>query len=90
MTPIKIRAIDCIQCGTCESACLYSAIYMDEYPVIEQERCLLCKNCIEACPLGLITLEEDSRQVPVLPDTAATGIWVLAELHSGTPAPVTY
>ncbi len=90
MTPIKIRAIDCIQCGTCESACLYSAIYMDEYPVIEQERCLLCKNCIEACPLGLITLEETPRKNPALPDTQTTGIWVLAEFRSGLITSVTY
>lgn len=90
MNPIKIQLADCVQCGECVSACLYNAIYMDEYPVIDQDRCLLCKSCIEACPSGLISMEETARHEDASCSTEAQGIWVMAEFHKGAIAPVTY
>lgn len=93
--PIRINLVDCSQCGMCESACLYNAIYMDEFPVIQTEKCQLCKNCIEACPAGLISLREELRTVrtyfPELPHSFPThGIWVVAECRKGVINPVTY
>ena len=90
MNPIKIQLADCVQCGECVSACLYNAIYMDEYPVIDQGRCLLCKSCIEACPSGLISMEETAGHEEFSCSTEAQGIWVMAEFHKGAIAPVTY
>lgn len=90
MNSIKIQLVDCIQCGNCEAACLYNAIYTDEYPIIEPERCLLCKSCIQACPLGLITLDEGAKTTQTVENKSASGIWVLAEFQNGFIAPVTY
>ncbi|WP_418697330.1 FAD-binding protein [Bacteroides sp.] len=90
MNPVKIQLADCIQCGECASACLYNAIYMDEYPVIDQSHCLLCKSCINSCPLGLISIEETATNEDAPCCSEAQGIWVLAEFRDGLIAPVTY
>lgn len=90
MTPIRIELTDCIQCGECEAACLYNAIYMDEYPVIEQDRCLLCRSCIMACPLELITIDEALTDPSSFDEIEAKGIWVMAELQGRSVDPVTF
>ena len=40
----------CIGCGSCAAVCPQSCIIIDNVPrVIEQEHCLHCGNCLEAC-----------------------------------------
>ena len=89
--PIKLNESVCTQCGVCEDSCLYQALQMREYPVIDESACQLCKNCVEACPGEALTFSAD--EVPVNlsdchPD--AHGIWVLAELQKGEIIPVTF
>ena len=45
----------CIGCGSCAAVCPQSCIITDGIPhVIEQEHCLHCGNCFEACLIGAV------------------------------------
>ena len=45
----------CIGCGSCAAVCPQSCIITDSVPhVIEQEHCLHCGNCLEACQVGAV------------------------------------
>lgn len=45
----------CIGCDSCAAVCPQSCIITDGIPhVIEQEHCLHCGNCFEACPVGAV------------------------------------
>ena len=37
------------------------------YPVFEQSECILCGQCVEACPMGVIELS-DSMVSAAMPD----------------------
>ena len=89
--PIKLDTSACLQCGLCESACLYQAIRMNTYPEIGESSCQLCKSCIEACPAEALSLamEAESTAIPST-KTSANGIWVLAECFQDDLVPVTF
>ena len=48
---ILFKAVKCIGCGRCQSACPSNAIvYMPEFGMIsDPEKCTLCGKCIHAC-----------------------------------------
>lgn len=48
---ILFKAVKCIGCGRCQSACPSNAIvYMPEFGMIsDPEKCTLCGKCIDAC-----------------------------------------
>lgn len=89
--PIKLDTSACSQCGLCESACLYQAVQMNDYPEIDESSCQLCKSCIDACPAGALTLEVEVGHdtVPAM-NASATGIWVMAECFGEEIIPVTF
>ena len=95
--PIKLNTSACLQCGLCESACLYQALHMNAYPEIDESACQLCKNCIEACPAEALSLVIQPRVISQSGGTSlennassATGIWVLAECTQKEIAPVVF
>lgn len=55
--------IMCTQCeeAYCEKVCPVDAIYKDENGarVIDEKRCITCKMCMFACPLGNIAFDGD-------------------------------
>jgi carbon-monoxide dehydrogenase iron sulfur subunit len=55
--------IMCTQCeeAYCEKVCPVEAIYKDENGarVIDEKRCITCKMCMFACPLGNIAFDGD-------------------------------
>lgn len=87
--PILLDKSACVQCGLCETACLYQALKMNDYPEIDETACQLCKSCIETCPNEAFSFQVEAQK-SVTEDAApsASGIWVLAECRQGQLVPV--
>ena len=51
----------CLGLGDCEVACDFEAIVMDEHglPVVIEDKCVGCNDCVEVCPRDLFTLRAD-------------------------------
>jgi electron transport complex protein RnfB len=64
----EICSVCCIACKKCEKACESDAIHVvDNYAVIDYDKCTQCGKCIEACPTDVIV------KVPTSSDRAAVG-----------------
>lgn len=48
----------CLGFGDCETACPFDAIVMNEHdlPVVIEDKCTACGNCVEACPKDLFSI----------------------------------
>ncbi len=55
----------CEGLGDCVRVCLFGAISMGEsgLPVIDEEKCTACGQCVTACPKGLIAIEPHASTV---------------------------
>jgi ferredoxin len=51
---LAINRTDCNACGRCESVCKAGCIDMAKAQ-IDQDRCVSCFNCLDACPQSLIS-----------------------------------
>ena len=55
----------CFQCPKpdCLEACPEKAIYKkeDEVVVIEKDKCNGCGDCVQACPYGMIEMDDNNR-----------------------------
>ena len=58
----------CLGFGDCDSACDFDAIHMDEHglPVVDEEKCTACGDCVEVCPKDLFSLQPISNQLWVV------------------------
>lgn len=53
----KACANACLGYGTCVKACEFDAIHIiDGVAVVDEEKCVACKSCINACPMKVIEL----------------------------------
>jgi Na+-translocating ferredoxin:NAD+ oxidoreductase RNF subunit RnfB len=55
----------CLGLADCETSCDFDAIHMNEndLPVVNEEKCIACNDCVEACPKDLFSIEPVSHQL---------------------------
>ncbi len=77
----KACAWGCLGLGDCERSCDFDAIYMDSHglPVVIEDKCVACNDCVEACPLDLFSLQPVSHRLWVACKSLAEGDDALAD-----------
>ncbi|MEA1935210.1 MAG: ATP-binding protein [Thermodesulfobacteriota bacterium] len=72
----KIITEECIECGKCEEACRFEAIYYpdseNEIPCVNTIFCEGCGVCVRVCPVEAISF-----------DDAVNGEWYISSTHYG-------
>lgn len=64
--PVIIPAGDCSHCEACVEACRERAVSMDDSgPLVDPVRCLRCGQCIDRCPLGVLTRGRQGFRIQV-------------------------
>lgn len=77
----KACAWGCLGLGDCDVSCDFDAIHMDAHglPVVDEDKCVACNDCVEACPLGLFSLQPVSHHLWVACKSLAEGDTALAD-----------
>lgn len=77
----KACAWGCLGYGDCDRACTFDAIHMNEQglPVVDENKCVACNDCVLACPLDLFSLQPVSHRLFVACKSLAEGDQALAE-----------
>ena len=77
----KACAWGCLGLGDCEVSCTFDAIHMNEFglPVVDEDKCVACNDCVIACPLDLFELHPVSHKLWVACKSLAEGDQALAE-----------
>lgn len=77
----KACAWGCLGLADCEVACTFDAIHMNEYglPVVKEDKCTACNDCVVACPLDLFSLHPVSHKLWVACKNLEEGEQALAE-----------
>ena len=65
----------CLGHGDCMAACPFEAIVMSEHhlPVVLEDKCTACGNCVEACPRDLFSIQPVDRRLWVQCKSRAGG-----------------
>lgn len=65
----------CLGLGDCESACDFDAIRMNAHdlPVVDEEKCTACGDCVDACPKDLFSLHDAAHRLWVACRSFAAG-----------------
>lgn len=87
--PLHINKNLCVGCSGCVDACMYHAITMEDFPIIDAAACTLCGNCVRACSAGALEIIPQKNGVSDNKTDDSKGIWVLSEIEDGRIAPVT-
>ncbi|HSH08740.1 MAG TPA: 4Fe-4S binding protein, partial [Oceanipulchritudo sp.] len=77
----KACAWGCLGLADCEESCGFDAIHMDRHglPVVNEDKCVACNDCVVACPLDLFSLHPVSHQLWVACKSLAQGDEALAD-----------
>jgi electron transport complex protein RnfB len=75
----------CLGLADCERACDFDAIEMDSHhlPVVSENRCTACGDCVEACPKDLFSLHPISHRLWVACSSLAQGDEMLEDCEVG-------
>lgn len=69
----------CLGLGTCTTVCQFDAIHIDErlkIAVVDDDKCVGCGKCVEACPKGVLDLQPVSQPVRLMCRAAEEGYLV--------------
>ncbi len=77
----KACAWGCLGLADCEVSCTFDAIHMNEQglPVVDEDKCVACNDCVLACPLDLFSLMPVSQKLFVACKSLAEGDQALSE-----------
>ncbi|MDF3128080.1 RnfABCDGE type electron transport complex subunit B [Kiritimatiellaeota bacterium B1221] len=77
----KACAWGCLGLADCEVSCTFDAIHMNAQglPVVDEEKCVACNDCVLACPLDLFSLMPVSQKLFVACKSLAEGDQALSE-----------
>lgn len=55
----------CLGFGDCELVCEFDAIHMNRFglPVVDEDKCTACNDCVEVCPKSLFSLQPISHRL---------------------------
>jgi Na+-translocating ferredoxin:NAD+ oxidoreductase subunit B len=84
----KSCAWGCLGLSDCEVVCDFDAITMNEYslPVVDEDKCTACGDCVAVCPKGLFELHPVSHRLWVACRNLEAGDEVLADCEVGCTA----
>ena len=77
----------CLGVGDCEAACDFDAIRMDSrLPVVDEDACTACGDCVEVCPKDLFSLHPVSHRLWVACSSLEAGDELLEDCAVGCTA----
>ncbi len=81
----KMCAYGCLGYGDCFRACPFDAITMNDngLPVIDEEKCTGCEQCVAACPRSIISMRPAKSSVVIQCRSEAKGVEVRKSCKTG-------
>ena len=78
----------CLGHGDCDKVCDFDAITMNEFglPVVDNDKCTACGDCVEVCPKDLFSIQPISNQLWVACKNLEAGDDILEECQVGCTA----
>ncbi len=78
----------CLGFGDCAVACTFHAIEMNSHglPVVDEDKCTACGDCVAICPKDLFSLQAISHQLWVACKNQEQGDEILADCQVGCTA----
>ncbi len=78
----------CLGHGDCDKVCDFDAITMNQFglPVVDEDKCTACGDCVEVCPKDLFSLQPISHQLWVACKNLEAGDDILEDCQVGCTA----